>query len=374
MRQPLWETTGVNEQVILGALAVTVGVVVAVLLFVPFVALSYRRRGGFGFARFVLWGAALVYLMAIWTYTLLPLPDPDAIRCAGVNLDLGAFVDDIRGALARRGRSALTDPAVLQLLLNVLLFVPLGFFVRVLFGRGIVTALLVGLGLSLFIETTQLTGVWGIYPCAYRFFDVGDLITNTTGALLGAVFGLVVPRTRRGLSKAADALQPRPVTRGRRALAMLCDGLGFFLASATISIAVQLFIGYVLRDRAAMIEGGAAELISTGGAALLWLAVTLITGQSVGDAAVQLRYAGARLPAFVARVLRWLGGVAALSAIGLAGGVFDGLSGLLLFVACVMFFFTRRGRGLPGILSGQQLVDAREPLPGQDASARPSRQ
>ena len=362
-----------GEQVLLGVLAIGIGVIAGVALFVPFVSISYRRQGRLSLPRLLMWFAALVYFWAIWTYTLLPLPEPDTIRCVGMITDPMEMVRDVQKAIAAPG-STLTNPALLQLAFNVLLFVPLGFFVRVLFGRGIVTALLVGLGLSLFIETTQLTGVWGIYPCAYRFFDVGDLITNTTGALLGAVFGLVVPRTRRGLSKAADALQPRPVTRGRRALAMLCDGLGFFLASATISIAVQLFIGYVLRDRAAMIEGGAAELIGTGGAAALWLVVTLITGQSVGDAAVQLRYAGARLPAFVARVLRWLGGVAALSAIGLAGGVFDGLSGLLLFVACVLFFFTRRGRGLPGILSGQQLVDARDPLPGQDASARPSRQ
>src|SRR5690606_27048173 len=98
----------------------------------------------------------------------------------------------------------LTHPAMLQLLFNVLLFIPLGFFVRVLAGRGIFTALFVGFGVSLLVETTQLTGVWGVYPCAFRFFDVGDLTTNTLGALLGAVFGLVIPRAHRGLAKAAD--------------------------------------------------------------------------------------------------------------------------------------------------------------------------
>ncbi|WP_454115939.1 VanZ family protein [Microbacterium aurum] len=55
---------------------------------------------------------------------------------------------------------------MLQLALNVLLFVPLGFFIRVLGGRGVVVALLAGLGVSLVIETTQLTGVWGLYPSA----------------------------------------------------------------------------------------------------------------------------------------------------------------------------------------------------------------
>ena len=82
----------------LAAVAITLGLVVAVLVFVPFVALSFRRRGGFGAGRFLLWGGALVAVMAIWTYTLLPLPDPDAIRCAGVNVDVTALADDVRAA------------------------------------------------------------------------------------------------------------------------------------------------------------------------------------------------------------------------------------------------------------------------------------
>ena len=359
-----------EEQVILGGIAIMIGVVVGIGLFVPFVALSYRRRGRLSVARMLLWFSALVYFLAIWTYTLLPLPDPDTIRCVGMITDPMEMVRDVRKAIAAPG-STLTNPAMLQLAFNVLLFVPLGFFLRVLSGRGVVVALLVGLGLSLFIETTQLTGVWGLYPCAYRFFDVGDLITNTTGALLGSVFALVVPRSHRGIAPASDADRPRPVTRGRRALAMLCDGIGFALASWTLSVATQLYIAYVLDDRPLMLEGVVAGLVGTGGAALIWLVFTLITGQSIGDFAVQLRYTGSRLPEPVARLLRWTGGVAALSALALLPQPFEFLSSALLFAACVMFFFTRQGRGLPGILSGQQLTDARseitQPIPNPRA-------
>ena len=42
-----------------------------------------------------------------------------------------------------------------------------------------------GFGLSLTVELTQLTGLWGLYPCPYRQFDVDDLILNTTGVALG---------------------------------------------------------------------------------------------------------------------------------------------------------------------------------------------
>jgi glycopeptide antibiotics resistance protein len=47
------------------------------------------------------------------------------------------------------------------------------------------TAVLLGFCLSLTVELTQLTGIWGIYPCAYRKFDVDDLILNTSGVAIG---------------------------------------------------------------------------------------------------------------------------------------------------------------------------------------------
>ncbi|MFC4138628.1 MULTISPECIES: VanZ family protein [unclassified Microbacterium] len=349
-----------GEQVMLGVLAIAIGVGIGFLLFVPFVAVSYRRRGRLSAGRLLLWLAALIYFWAIWTYTLLPLPDPDTIRCVGAITDPMSVVRDIRKAISEPGRT-ITNPAILQLVFNVLLFVPLGFFVRVIGGRGILVALLIGFGLSLFIETTQLTGVWGLYPCAYRFFDVGDLMTNTTGAVLGSAAGLIVPRAYRGMTPAPDAGMPRPVTRGRRALAMLCDGLGFWFVAVGVSIAAQLFIGYVLHDRQTMTEGVAAGFVGTVTAAVLWLVIILATGRSVGDLAVQLRYSGSPLPQPLARLLRWLGGVAGLAAIGLPGSLFGALSWLLTLAACVMLFFTRNGRGLPGVLSGQQLRDAREP-------------
>lgn len=43
-----------------------------------------------------------------------------------------------------------------------------------------------GFALSLAIELTQLSGFWGLYPCAYRKFDVDDLLLNTLGVALGA--------------------------------------------------------------------------------------------------------------------------------------------------------------------------------------------
>lgn len=356
---------------LLGFIAIAIGVGFGILLFVPFVAISYRRRGRLGLGRTLLWLAALIYFWAIWTYTLLPLPDPDTIRCVGAITDPMSVVRDVQTALAAAG-NPLRHPALLQLIFNVLLFVPLGVFVRVLGGRGILVALAAGFGLSLLIETTQLTGVWGIYPCAYRFFDVGDLMTNTLGAVVGCTMALVVPRSLRGAKASADADLPRPVTRGRRALAMLCDGLAYGFLSAGVGVTVQVWLEFVMKDRTAVLDGGPATVAATLVPSALWLVLILVSGRSVGDLAVQLRYTGSRLPAPFARLLRWAGGIGGVGALPLLGSFFDFASSVLILVAVVLLFTTRLGRGLPGVLSGQHLVDARADVAAPDATRSPT--
>ena len=349
-----------QDRVILAVLAITLGLVVAVLVFVPFVALSFRRRGGFGMRRFLLWGAALVAVMAIWTYTLLPLPDPDAIRCAGVNVDMTALADDVRGAIARRGSAAAGDPAVAQLLLNVLLFVPLGFFIRVLGGRGVVTALVVGAALSGFIELTQLTGVWGLYPCAYRVFDVDDLLTNTLGAVLGSLLALAVPRRLRGSPRLPDADEPRPVTRGRRLLGMVCDALAALLLSLAVIVVVQVSL-YLLGAGAAVQDGSAASFVGSVVPIVVWLVVTLATGRTIGDHAVELRFAGGPLPVGLARALRFVGGIGGWLVLNALPGAWGFVASVFAVLSLGLLLATGDGRGLPGLASGQRVVDARVP-------------
>ncbi len=354
---------------LLGFIAIAIGVAFGILLFVPFVAISYRRRGRLGLGRTLLWLSALIYFWAIWTYTLLPLPDPDTIRCVGAITDPMSVVRDVQKAFAAPG-NPLRQPALLQLVFNVLLFLPLGFFVRVLTGRGILVALAAGFGLSLLIETTQLTGVWGVYPCAYRFFDVGDLMTNTLGAVVGCTLALVVPRSLRGAEARPDADLPRPVTRGRRALVMLCDFLGYGFLSMGAGVTVQVWLEFVVKDRAAVLDGTLSSAAATIIPSALFLVLILIGGRSIGDIAVQLRYTGSRLPAPFARLLRWAGGIGGISALQLPGGIFGFAAAVLFLVAVVLLFTTRSGRGLPGVLSGQHLVDARADVAGPRPGAR----
>ncbi len=364
-----------EERLLSAVLASIAGLFTGLLLFVPFVAVSYRRRGGLSAWRLMAWAAFLVYFFAIWTYTLLPLPDPETIRCVGAITDLSQVVRDVQTSFSGPG-NPLRRPELQQLLLNVLLFVPLGFFVRGLLARGFVITVLSGFGVSLFIETTQLTGVWGVYPCAYRFFDVGDLLTNTVGAFLGAVLALLVPARVWGLSARAGRRVGEPVTRGRRLLVVICDVLAATVLSAAAGLVTQLVLQYVIGDRRAVLDGGVAGAVSSLTVVIVWFAVTMISGRSLGDHAVEVEYRGGGLPRWVARLLRFAGGVGGYHLLLLVLGDFPAAATVFAIVAVASVFMTRNGRGLPGVLSRQDLFDARAridvPLEGADAGGIPA--
>lgn len=341
-----------------GVLAVVAGAVVAILAFVPFVAVSYRRRGRLTVWRSLLWAGAAVYFWAIWTYTLIPLPDSEVYRCAGVNLHPFAFVDEVRAAVAASGRY-LTDPVVLQVALNVLLFAPLGFFLRVLGGRGILIAGLVGFATSGIIETTQLTGVWGLFPCAYRVFDVDDLISNTSGALIGSLLAFVVPAQHRGVERAADADTPRPVTRRRRLLGLVCDVVGVWLVGFAVAVVVQAALVLLLGETSSFSTDRVASVAGTIASAGLWLGVILATGRSIGDLATRLRFTNGVLPAWVARPLRFATGAGAYAILAALPAPWSLLAVLLALTTAALLLVWPDGRGLTGWIGRRRLVDDR---------------
>ncbi|RED00196.1 VanZ like protein [Microbacterium sp. AG157] len=341
-----------------GVLAVVAGAVVAILAFVPFVAVSYRRRGRLTVWRSLLWTGAAVYFWAIWTYTLIPLPDSEVYRCAGVNLHPFAFVDEVRAAVAASGRY-LTDPVVLQVALNVLLFAPLGFFLRVLGGRGILIAGLVGFATSGIIETTQLTGVWGLFPCAYRVFDVDDLIANTSGALIGSFLAFVVPAQHRGVERAADADTPRPVTRRRRLLGLVCDVVGVWLVGFAVAVVVQAALVLLLGETSSFSTDRVASVAGTIASAGLWLGVILATGRSIGDLATRVRFTNGVLPAWVARPLRFATGAGSYAILAGLPAPWSLLAVLLALTTAALLLVWPDGRGLTGWIGRRRLVDDR---------------
>lgn len=86
---------------------------------------------------------------------------------------------------------ALRSPVVYEAIFNVMLTVPLGAYLCYLFRCRWWMALLIGMATTLLFETSQLTGLFGLYAHPYRLFDVDDLILNTAGTMLG--FWLMIP-------------------------------------------------------------------------------------------------------------------------------------------------------------------------------------
>lgn len=283
-----------GEPTTTAALALAIGLVLAVALFMPVAAVRYRRTGRLAPRDLALLVTGAVYGVAVWTFTLLPLPSGAGYTCEPVQTRPLAFLDNLAAA---RSLSSVTGGSPLSLLLgstflqvelNVVLFVPLGMLVRFVARRGVVVATLAGLLTSLLVEATQATGVWGVYPCAYRIADV-DVLTNTVGALVGAVlsYPYVVRRRRQ---PAAERRAPGVVTLGRRWTGMASDLL--FIAASGAGSVVVWRSWEQLTGRAQPLD---VSLVDTG---LMWgvpfvveAVLVLMAGRTVGELVVDLRTA-----------------------------------------------------------------------------------
>jgi glycopeptide antibiotics resistance protein len=264
----------------------------------PYVAHQYRRHGALGTGQLMLAGLFALYLVGLAFAVVLPLRpvSPDFCQLFGVNakLDPTHVLNEARSEYSTGGlRAVLRNANVQDLPLNVLLFIPLGMFVRHLLKRGFLATVAIGAGVSLVIELTQLTGDWGLYPCAYRFFSTSDLVTNTVGAAIGALcaplLGLVP-----GQSTPKAQSELRRVTPRRRLLAALSNvalivaaGFALLAMSGLLLDATrgQLFVSESVRSQALR----AFTLVLVPGTVTFLVAPLLWQGRNPGEWAVLLR-------------------------------------------------------------------------------------
>jgi glycopeptide antibiotics resistance protein/uncharacterized RDD family membrane protein YckC len=279
---------------------------IVLVIMLPAAFVSYRRRGRAGGWATVVFYSFLFYLLAIALQTVIPLP-ANADYCtrhsyaSSPQLRPFYFVQVVEErARGHWGLSAiLHNGALWSTALNVVMLVPLGAFLRYVYRTRLVPTVLLGFGVSLLFELTQLTGLWFVYPCPYRLFSVDDMILNTTGVLIGWLvtgpLALVLP------TLAPDGDRRRwadKVTATRRLFALLVDLLGFAVLVA-FGVGLLTLFGQSPHHRGTLIAVLALVWFvlvptvsgSTPGKRAMLLRVVRTSGRHAGPVTLLVRYA-----------------------------------------------------------------------------------
>lgn len=304
---------------------------VALLLAVPYALYQYRRFGAISIWKTFVVFTFILYCLCAVSLIVFPLPaDHSAVVESARTPQLHPFhvIEQIREttdfSLSDRSTwgPALRSPVVYEAIFNVMLTVPLGAYLCYLFRCRWWMALLIGMATTLLFETSQLTGLFGLYAHPYRLFDVDDLILNTAGTMLG--FWLMIPLA--WALPSMDEVNEQARERGssrvsltRRALAAVVD----------LTVLAVLFV-------------------------LAWIVLSPTDAQIAKALAVDPSRAGAKTLAF-----RFIGGLFAdpMSALLLALGI-----GAVLFAVIPM---ASKGRTIGKTLVGIRIVKA----DGDDAPA-----
>ncbi|WP_413101699.1 VanZ family protein [Streptomyces sp. Inha503] len=258
----------------------------ALLLLLPTAVALYRRHGVMSRGRALSLYGFLYYSLTALCMTIVPLPKQTADMCQRFAMVAhpqwmpgNTFRDIWKEADHKVGLNALVlqNPAVAGTVFNLLLLLPLGVFLRYHFRRSLPATAAIGFAVSLSFELTQWTGVWGLYSCPYRLFDVDDLIVNTAGAMAGWLLAGPVARMLPTLETLdGRALAARPVPFGRRLTALVVDVAGYVVASVFTT--------------AVLYRGGSAPTGTLVGIFLAWFVLLpLATGATPGKRLLLLK-------------------------------------------------------------------------------------
>ncbi|MGI8484483.1 MAG: VanZ family protein, partial [Thermomicrobiales bacterium] len=279
-----------NEIIGPGIVAVILGAILSILLLVPMIARQYRHWGTLSVSRLFLILAFMLYLVAIPMYTLLP---------QGINIDAFCqmatgprtqlvpfrFLKDINAHWTGFSPGDLiANVALQQVVLNVILFVPLGIFLRKLNGFRAWAVLQAGLGTSVLIELTQLTGNWGLSECAYRVFDVDDILINTFGTLIGLALSPILELFPGVRLNERDRQRIRPINRTRRLVQLFCDWLLFTLGAQGLSVIAIVFLSSIGVIGRAESRDVLSAMITLAVGVVLFVIVPIVThGETLGE-------------------------------------------------------------------------------------------
>ena len=169
----------------------------AFLITIPYLLMQYHKYGSVPLIRSSIVYTFILYLLTAYFLVILPLPSKEEVLMMPTKAPqlipfafLGDFIEAVKesnGVL-----SFLNSPIVYTTLFNIAITIPFGIYLRYYFKKKWYTTIIYTFLLSLYFEITQLTGLYGLYPKAYRLFDVDDLIINTLGGVLGYIITPIV--------------------------------------------------------------------------------------------------------------------------------------------------------------------------------------
>lgn len=254
-------------------IAIIIFLLLSVFLFIPWLIYSYRKYGYLSIWSSIVAFSFIFYMLTALFLVILPLPttrdtcsiqSPDAVHRQLIPF---YFIQDMW-----KGSSVVwSQPATYTQLFkqgtfmptafNFLLLMPLGVYLRYFLQKKHYwkCVFLIGFLVSLFFEVTQLTGIYGIYNCPYRLFDVDDLILNSGGSLVGFLIAPVIlalfPSKESVFAKTEKILQNIIVLPVPQLLALFIDyflvkiswfPIGLFLTNSFIEVVYKTAVAFIV--------------------------------------------------------------------------------------------------------------------------------
>lgn len=276
--------------------------IIAALFTLPFLIVNYRKYGGIAMARVLVVYSFILYELCALLLTVLPLPSREEVAAMDPKSIGWVPFTDLNTGLLKSGFSVkepgsflnfsnwktfFTSADFFQIVANIVMQIPLGFYLRYYFRCSWKKTALIGFCVSLFYELTQFTGLWFLYPQAYRYATVDDLICNTLGCLLGFWLSPLIMwflPSREEIDKISYAKGQR-ITLLRRVAAVFVDWTVF----GALSLGGTYFFSFL--------DGSVGVSFPAGEA--LWFAAYFIfipwaaKGRTLGHALLKLRVVGA---------------------------------------------------------------------------------
>ena len=239
----------------------------------PYTLYGYLRTKSVNVWRCTYFYSFVLYFLCAYFMTILPLPARESLNDMRPISELIQLIPFANFASIKQ-ETLLRDIAVL--VFNVVLTMPLGFYLRALFHFNMKKTVLAGLCVALFYEISQLTGLFFIYPRPWRIFDIDDLMINTLGAVIGYMMTPLAAKMLPGYAhlKTLQLSLGSEVSFRRRFLSGTIDMAVVLGLSTMVSVTIGLLLGRTVAEHWQIAYLGAFAMVM-----LVAVGYSLLCGQ-----------------------------------------------------------------------------------------------